>query len=330
MHLVLLFALCLFSSAAVDPVPLDSGRVVRLGLDPREASRWFAFPAGDSTADWVVFADGVSRLRLDSAAWDSTAAPPAPWVLPLRMDPDRLRELTRPREGLVGGWTFGVSRSARSSMLLRQSLDASIDIPWLDWVSVGLQGGFDRTWTPFPVGPLTPGREGGWTPWWGAQGCLRSVCLESRSSRHPIPRALWLQPTMDSLFGDSADGVMVRRWSSNPSAYYFNMEHALHARFGPVSWDASWDGDTWKGLSQEIAMDPLGTGALRWGLLLGTNASGSWTGMKLAIVPGDILRRRGIGFAVRPFHLVARWASMNEIALELGTDLSFHRAETTP
>jgi len=320
---------------AARPVDLDSGLVRELGFAPVPGVRWAAL-AADSTGDTVVLLrDGTESARLDSARWNGArrsreAVAPAPVLAFAAPRVADLLSWTRPPGGLEAGWSFASTRSEHSTSVGRQDFALALDLPWKDWVSAGVQGGFGRTYTVYAIDAVSPRPGRVWWPWWGVRACVRSLCWEARTSAHPLPAEVWTESKIDSLVGSRENGDLVRRWKGNPSRLADNWQQSLSARLGVLSWKGTWDPEGWRGTSQEVRLDPLPAGPLEWGLLAGRDAEAAWTGLVLATRSTPVVAHRGVGFSLRPAEVVFRYSNLNRLAVELRSGFRLHPLETTP
>lgn len=306
-----------------------------MGIPWSPGAAWVALPPDPSTGEVVVLREGTEAARVDSARWravrDSLAAvQPSRWRLPSVPTTDDWLRWTRPPAGLRAQWRWLTSVSPGSSAWRRQEGSVELDVPWQDWVSVGVSGGGERVWTSLPLARVSPPHDGRWWGWWGVRGCLRSACFETRTSRHPLPDGLRNQEGIDSLVAQGQDGELARRWSSAGSRYADNWEQAVSLRLGPVSWRARRDPEVWYGWSQEAALFPLPGGPVRWGLLAGGDRSAAWTG----IVIGHAGWRRGLprsfGLLVLPAELAFRWTDAKRFSLDVRTAFELHPPEVFP
>lgn len=329
---VFLLVRCLL---AAQPVDLDSGMVRELGFDPAPGMRWTAL-AADSTGDTtLLLRDGTEHARLDSARWNGARRSRAAIVsAPLRgVGIPRAADLlawTRPPSGFEAQWSFGSSRSEHSTSVGRQDIALTLDLPWKDWVSAGVMGGFGRTYTVFALDTVSshPGRV--WWPWWGLRACVRSLCWEARTSAQPLPPELWTESKMDSLAGSRENGDLARRWRGDPARLADNWQQSLTARLGVVSWKGTWDAEGWRGVSQEARLAPLPAGPLEWGLLAGRDVEATWTGIVLATRPKQVAAHRGVGVSIRPAEVVFRYSNLNRLAVELRSGFLLRPLERQP
>lgn len=308
--------------SGVTPVSLDSGQIEGIGLNDRSHSHWHVLPPDSGRPEAILLRDGTEEARLDSARWSSLPeSSPRRWSLPPRPDLAKLREWTKPPQGLELEWTFRRSRSDHSTPLDRSVFAASFDQPWDDWFSLGLLGGVERTYTKFLLDSISsdPGRS--WWPWFGGRACVRSACWEFRTSDHPIPEPLWTRENMDALAERRDSTGEHRPWSPPPPRSEFNWQNSWTARVGVVSWRTTVDGDRFPGAAHELAVRTFEGDAFRCTALLGTDDTRAWTGFALGVVPRSFGLPGNTSLESSPATLVFRYSNVYNLSLELRTSL---------
>lgn len=200
-------------------------------------------------------------------------------------------------------------------------LSAHYDLPWKDWLSLGIAGGTERTYASFPLDSISGDPSRAWWAWWGGRACIRSACWEARTSDHPIPEALWTEARMDSLTFARANGSLSRRWDAPPPRSEINLQNSWTLRVGALHWRTTVDGDRWTGAEHEATLAPLGAGRVRYGLLAGTNASRAWTGIVVGVGPRLFDLPAGVGLESAPATFILRYADVNCLSFEIRTSL---------
>lgn len=330
-----MFSILLLRTAFAAPERVDSAALEAAGIPWSTGHDWVALPADSSRGEVVLVRDGTEAARVDPTFWQgardaATAGRSSGWKLPPNPTSDDWRNWTRPPAGLRVGWLWAISNSPGSSTWLRQDWSGGFDAPWRDWVSVGLSGGMERVWTSLPLDPVSPPHDGRWWGWWGMRGCVRSLCVENRTSRHPLPDALRNQEGIDSLVYHGRDGNLARRWSAPGSAYAANWEQAVSLRLGVVSWRVRRDPEVWNGWSQEAALSPLPGGPLRWGLLAGKDQSAAWTGIVVGLAPWRRSLPRSFALSLLPPEVCFRYTDVRRFSLDIRSAFEIHPPEVFP
>jgi len=317
--LLISFLSAIFAALSATPEPLDSARASQLGFDVQSGSSWASLSPDSGRSEAIILRDGTEIARIDSARWARKAIATSKWTLPRRPDLARLRDWTRPPDGLELDWTFKTSRSSHSSRLDRNLFTATLDVPWKDWVSAGAMGGIERTYSKYALDSISSDPQRMWWPWWGTRLCVRSACWEARTSTHPIPDALWTQDRMDSLILSRRNGERTRHWDSPPPRSDLNWQHSLTARVGIVGWRTTMDADRWIGASHELAIAPVAFGSIRWGLLAGRDNSCAWTGIVVGAAPRGFPLPKGATLVSTPLEFAFRYSDLNRMAFDIHT-----------
>jgi len=331
----LLSSILLLRTAFAGPEPVDAPTLRAAGLPSTAEGIWAVLPPDSGSAEVVVLHEGTEAARLDTARWraardSAQAAAPSPWRWPRSDGWDDWRRWTRAPAGLLVQGKWGTSLSPGSSALRRESWSGRLDLPWRDWVSVGLSAGTERVWTALPLDRVSPTHDGNWWGWWGVGGCVRSLCAESRTSRHPLPEALRNQSGIDSLVGAGQDGDLARRWSAPGRTFASNWEQTVSLRAGVLSWRGVRDPEVWTGWSHEVALSPLPGGPVRWGLLAGRDRSAAWTGIVLGPAPWRRPLPRSFALSLLPPELTFRWTDARRLSLEIRSVLELLPSEASP
>lgn len=313
-----IFLLLGFCASTPTPVALDSSQLVGIGIQASAGSRWAALPPDSLHSETIILRDGTEWGRIDTAK--GKRIPSArDWTLPDLPTTETLLAWTTPPDGLALGWTFRRSRARASSPMDRNILSASYDQPWKNWVSIGIVGGMERTYTKFGIDSISNDPANLWWPSWGGRACLRSLCWESRTADHPIAEAAWTQRGMDSLAVKGRDGKLVRGWD-NPTSDW-NWEHSLTARIGLFEWRTTIDGDRWEGAEHEMLLTTANSGIVRWGALVGTNDTRAWTGFAVGIEPREFALPAHLSLESSPTTVVFRYADNQTLSFEIRTAL---------
>lgn len=319
--------LCIAASWADDSLQAAKFHALAgLGALPHR-SAWIVLPPDPNRRDAVLLGDGTEIARLDSVAWKrfatwrndslSSGANGASEHIAIPTT-ERLVSWILPPSG--GG--FAASWSTAEAVKSDRWSAWTTEISWLQSIGpyVSLGGGVSmRQQTPEMAGLDASSHVEA-----AVAACLPVFCWEMRQQAAAYPDAAIFQKNLDTLVRKKLKGDLITRFSGDGSSYW---QHTFEAHFGVLHWKGILAPDAWKGLIQQVSLEDLPAGSLRWGASLAWAGDQAMTGFSLATAPWALASwhlgrfRQNLSWEVMRLDLL--YARTDQARLGISTNLHF-------
>ena len=305
-----------FLGLAGNSTPLETGR------------QWMVLPPETPLGDGVLLANGTERARLDSVGWKRFTAwridslpgntlEGSPRGLRLPTSSDWVSWIAPPSGGRL---QFGWSANEAAASATWDDLEG--EAIWLQsigpWVSLG--GGYSwEQQTPQWQMLEAVGHSGA-----AVAACLPLVCWEMRQKASPYPSAAIFEKDLDTIVVRKRPGALIQRLPTQGGTYW---QQSFEAHLGLLHLKGTYAPDAWKGLLQQVSLEDVPAGVLRWSVSLAWTSDQAMTGFSLATAPWQIAgwnlgsRRQELSWEVARFDLL--FARTDQARLALSTRLHF-------
>lgn len=327
---MLLVATLVSIVAGSNPDSLQAAKFLALAAKAHlvaPGARWVVVPPAHPRGEAVLLADGTERARLDSAGWirfeswrnDSLAdrAPDTDHPPALPAIPQWISWIAPPSGGDV---RFGWSVAEGAASAPWNALEGEIN--WLQslgrWVSLGGGVAWEQQ-TPDWQHLDATGHFGA-----VLAACVPALCWEMRQKASPYPAAAMFEKDLDTIVVRKRPGALLQRLPTSTTGYW---QQSFEAHVGMVRWRATYAPDAWKGLLQEVSLEDIPAGVLRWGVSVAWTADQAMTGFSLATAPWNLAgwrfgtRRQELSWEVARIDLL--YARTDQARLAVGTRLHF-------
>lgn len=283
-----LVATLLSTVTSTGPDSLQAARFLGLAGNPAPVPpgvHWVVVSPETPSAPGVLLGNGTEAARLDSLGWKrferwrSDSLPGSSEIAPQRasipLQRDGVSWILPPSGGeLAFGWSTSEGEDAapwsdlEGQLVWRQSVG--------QWVSLGGGVAFQQqtpSWQTLPADPQL-----------GAvvTACAPVLCWEMRQKASPYPDAAVFEKDLDTLVIRKRLGKLLKRLPSQAGSYW---QQTLDAHVGPVHWKGTFASDAWDGLLQQVSLEDIPAGVLRWGVSLAWTSDEAMTGFSLATTP---------------------------------------------
>lgn len=259
----------------------------------------------------VSTADSVQAWHGDSLTSGSRGK--AGFAIPSR---ERLVSWLQPPSGgvLEGGWSVSEARESKTWS------DLEGQVVWLQsigpWISLG--GGARWSRQSAEIAALgTPART---DP--VAKACVAMVCWEARQEHASYPLAAIFQKDLDTLIAYRRSGNLLAHAPGSGGAYWLQ---TFDAHVGSLHWRGVYAPGAWKGLLQQVALEDLPAGLVRWGVSFSWAGAQAMTGFSLSTAPWKLsgwhLGRRSQELSWEPLRFDLLYARTDQARLSVGTRL---------